>query len=108
MGFSKRMAHAPFRLSVTLHGLNRWSDGDMATAKFGRKLLNHVVLGLDFLPTKNLYASVGYNFLRASEMEINGSSRWAGFTAGTPWLALNPNYTEINVKVVRIITPIIV
>ena len=82
MGFSKRMAHAPFRLSVTLHGLNRWGDGDMATAKFGRKLLNHVVLGLDFLPTKNLYASVGYNFLRASEMEINGSSRWAGFTAG--------------------------
>ena len=22
----------------------------------------------------------------------------AGFTAGTPWLALNPNYTEINVE----------
>ena len=30
-------------------------------------------------------------------MQWNSSSRHAGFTTGTPWIAVNPNYREINV-----------
>lgn len=81
-GFSKRLSHAPFRLSLTLNDLTHWSDADNNTKKLGRKLLNRVVMGVDFLPTENFYAAIGYNFRRADEMEVAGSSRWSGFTAG--------------------------
>ena len=50
---------------------------------FGKKLLNHIALGIDFLPTNNFYLAAGYNFRRGEEMKINGSSHWAGFTCGT-------------------------
>ena len=82
MGFSKGLSHAPFRLSLTLHDLTRWSDADTSANNFGRKLLNHMAVGVDFLPTDNIYLAVGYNFRRGDEMEVAGSSHWAGFTAG--------------------------
>ena len=83
LGFSKRLAHAPFRLSFTLHDLTHWSTSVTAANNFGKKLLNHIALGIDFLPTSNFYLAAGYNFRRGEEMKINGSSHWAGFTCGT-------------------------
>ena len=83
LGFSKRLAHAPFRLSFTLHDLTQWSTSATAANNFGKKLLNHIALGIDFLPTNNFYLAAGYNFRRGEEMKINGSSHWAGFTCGT-------------------------
>ena len=82
VGFSKRMAHAPFRISVTLNDLTRWSDTAMSTRKFGKKLLNHVVIGMDLLLSQNFYIAAGYNLRRSDQMQVNGSSHWAGFTAG--------------------------
>lgn len=82
MGFSKGLSHAPFRLSLTLHDLTRWSDADTSANNFRRKLLNHMAVGVDFLPTDNIYLAVGYNFRRGDEMKVAGSSHWAGFTAG--------------------------
>ena len=83
LGFSKRLSHAPFRLSLTLHDLTHWSASTTAANNFGKKLLNHIALGIDFLPTNNFYLAAGYNFRRGEEMKINGSSHWAGFTCGT-------------------------
>lgn len=83
VGFSKRLAHAPFRLSVTLHDLTNWSSAANATKNSGKKIVNHIALGADFLPTTNFYIAAGYNFRRADEMKIDGSNHWAGFTCGT-------------------------
>lgn len=83
LGFSKRLSHAPFRLSVTLHDLTHWSSSATSANGFGKKLLNHVVAGVDFIPTNNFYVAAGYNFRRGDEMKINGSNHWAGFTCGT-------------------------
>lgn len=55
LGFSKRLSHAPFRLSLTLHDLTHWSASTTAANNFGKKLLNHIALGIDFLPTNNFY-----------------------------------------------------
>ncbi|MDR0988384.1 MAG: type IX secretion system protein PorQ [Prevotellaceae bacterium] len=82
-GLTKRLAHAPVRLSVTLHDLTHWSSATTRANHFGRKLLNHVALGIDFIPTRTFYLAAGYNFRRGDEMKINGSSHWAGFTCGT-------------------------
>lgn len=73
VGITKRLSHAPFRISATLYSLTDWKDS---------KFFDHAVVGLDFIPTDNFYVALGYNFRRASEMKINGSSHWAGLTAG--------------------------
>lgn len=87
VGFSKGMAHLPVRFSVTLTDLTRWrtkyyfhpADEKLS---FGKKALNHFVVGLDVEPTDYLYLGVGYNFRRAYELKAAGSSHWAGITAG--------------------------
>ncbi|MDR0893771.1 MAG: type IX secretion system protein PorQ [Prevotellaceae bacterium] len=75
VGISQGLAHAPFRFSLTLHDLTRWGG-------YGSKLLNHVTLGVDFLPAKAFYVAVGYQFRRSDEMKVNGSGHGAGFTGG--------------------------
>ena len=87
VGFSKGMAHLPVRFSVTLTDLTRWRTKDYfhpadEKLSFGKKVLNHFVVGLDVEPTDYLYLGVGYNFRRAYELKAAGSSHWAGITAG--------------------------
>lgn len=93
LGFSKGMAHLPVRFHVTMTDVTRWKssyyvlpenkDKDKSDkVGFGKKALNHFVLGLDILPTEYLYLSVGYNFRRAYELNASGSSHLAGLSAG--------------------------
>lgn len=87
VGISKRLAHAPLRISVTMQDLHNWKNSPVSEIngiedKFITKFINHFVFGVDFIPTKNVYAAIGYNCRIASDMKVNGSSRWAGLTAG--------------------------
>lgn len=86
VGLTQKMAHAPFSFSITLKDLTRWSNNYYFNPKgkssFGRKLTNHIVFGIDFVPTKNLYIAAGYNFRRANELKAAGSSRGAGLSFG--------------------------
>lgn len=87
IGISKRLAHAPLRLSVTMQELQNWRNSAINEAngteqKFFNKLINKFVFGLDFIPTKNLYVGLGYNCKIASDMTVNGSTHWAGLTFG--------------------------
>ena len=87
LGITKGMADLPVRFSVTLTDLTRWSSDEYfhpegEKVSFGKKVLNHFVVGMDILPASYLYLSVGYNFRRAYELKAAGSSHMAGFTAG--------------------------
>lgn len=86
VGFSQKMAHAPFRFSLTLKDLTRWSThyyfNPEGKSSFGRRLTNHVVLGVDFIPTENIYIAAGYNFRRANELKAAGGSHGAGLSVG--------------------------
>jgi long-subunit fatty acid transport protein len=72
-GISKRLAHAPLRLTLTLDELTDWDEF---------RPLNHLSAGVDFLPIESMYVAVGYNVRRGDELKAAGSSHWAGFTAG--------------------------
>lgn len=86
LGFTKGIAHAPIRVSVTMTDLTRWSSdyyyNPEKKESFSKILLNHFVLGVDVLPTDYLYLSAGYNIRRANEMKAAGSSHGAGWTFG--------------------------
>lgn len=86
LGLSKRLANAPIRFSITMTDLTRWSskmyyhpDG---APKAGRILLNHFVLGVDVLLSKQFYVAAGYNFRRAYELKAAGSGHGAGLCVG--------------------------
>lgn len=86
IGLTQKMAHAPFRFSITLKDLTRWSDdyyfNPEGKSSFGRKLTNHIVAGVDFLPIEKVYVAAGYNFRRANELKAAGGSHGAGWSFG--------------------------
>ena len=78
IGASKRLIGSPLRLSATLVDLNHMN----------KKFIHHLVAGADIFLSPQIYVAVGYNFRRASEMEIvsndeeRGSSHGAGLSLG--------------------------
>lgn len=86
MGFTKRLAHAPIRLSVTLDDLTHWESAYYnptdKEVSFGDLLLNHLVLGVEIAPSDRFYIAAGYNCKRANELKADGGSKWTGATLG--------------------------
>lgn len=88
LGASKKFAHTPFRLSATLVDLNHWIY----------KAINHLVVGLDAQLSESIWVGAGYNFRRASEMDINdtdgGGTHGAGLSFGA---GVNLNRFKLNI-----------
>lgn len=88
LGASKKFAHTPFRLSATLVDLNHWNY----------KVINHLVVGLDAQLSESIWVGAGYNFRRASEMDINdtdgGGTHGAGLSFGA---GVNLNRFKLNI-----------
>ena len=85
VGFSKTLAHAPIRLSLTLTDLNRWQAEDFYNTgddSWKALLLKHFILGADIFPTPNTYVSLGYNLLLRSELKHNTKRSLEGFSIG--------------------------
>ena len=107
IGISQKMAYAPFRFSLTLKDLTRWSThyyfNPEGKTSFGRKITNHIVFGVDFIPTENIYVAAGYNFRRANELKAAGSSHGAGLSFGaglqTHKLKAGVSYAKYHVDV---------
>lgn len=95
LGLTKGLEHLPVRVNVTLTDLTRWKSkdyfhpSDVDKISFGRILTNHIILGLDILPTNYIYLSAGYNSRRAYELKSAGASKLAGLTLGGGLLLRN-------------------
>lgn len=85
-GFTKGIAHAPLRFSLTLTDLTRWSKkyyySPEKEPNFGKILLNHINIGIDLVPNDRFYVALGFNFRRANELKAAGASHMAGLTCG--------------------------
>lgn len=93
LGYSHRLAHAPFRLSATLQHLQRWRlaqdeeiDNGFETTiesdNFAKALMRHVVLGVELLPSENFQIRAGYNFQRRQELMFGDKKSTVGFSWG--------------------------
>ena len=102
LGLSKRLKHLPFRYSILLTHLEKWdltyedqnnpSGGtDPITGepnkkggfeKFGDKLMRHIVIGGEFLITKNFSVRLGYNYQRRQELKVDSKLSTVGFSWG--------------------------
>lgn len=95
VGVSQKLAHAPFRFSMTYRNLQQFdigyelesssssSDDDSEYPDFGEIFARHLVFGLEFLPSENFYLMGGYNMQRRAEMKNDQNPGIVGFSWGT-------------------------
>ena len=102
-GISKKLINAPLRFSFVAHNLQRFDltyedpvarepifssfDAGDATSQerlseIGDKLLRHAVFGMEFLPTENFIAGIGYNYRRRQEMGVDSRLSTVGLSWG--------------------------
>ncbi|MCL2073935.1 MAG: type IX secretion system protein PorQ [Marinilabiliaceae bacterium] len=97
LGLSTKLAHAPFRFSITMQDIFSGSllyvvkdedvnpyfiDEEALKGSWGNDLLRRFVFGIEFVPTKNFYVAAGYNFRRRQEMKIEEKLSTVGFSWG--------------------------
>ncbi len=86
VGFTKRLAHAPLRIHVTMNDLTRWHSkyfyNPEGKSKGGHILMSHFAIGLDIIPSDRFYIAAGWDFRRAYEMKAAGSGHMAGLSVG--------------------------
>ena len=88
LGVTKRMAHAPLRFSVTAMYLNQWKfktiDGTSTKSddRFLETAFKHLVFGVEFLPSENLWLGIGLNPKRRMDMALASGNGLGGFTIG--------------------------
>lgn len=97
-GFSQRLEHAPFRFSATLQHLTEWNLTDKSTWVYDHKsetdfiagqsddifkqFIRHVILGVEFIPSKNFIIGIGYNFQRKWELSVDSNPGAVGLSGG--------------------------
>src|SRR5690606_28362281 len=95
---SKKPEHAPFRLTMMFHNLQRpdlsfdyidpsqrtldGDDNELYKVSLGDKILRHVSVGLEFLLSENFHFRAGYNHLRRRELTVPYRKGVAGFSWG--------------------------
>lgn len=84
MGFSKRLSNAPIRFSVTAVNLNNWDfyNREGERESFFSNIGKHLVLGVEALPSDNLWIAIGYNPKRGSDLALDEGNKMAGFSIG--------------------------
>ena len=102
IGFSKKLAHLPFRFSVIGHHLQRWNilyddpneenssiffeenTEDSKFSIFSDNLFRHIIFNGEFLLGKkgNFRLRAGYNHLRRQELRVSNFRGLGGFSAG--------------------------
>jgi hypothetical protein len=88
-GVSKRLAHAPFRFSLTAMYLNNWNfsytdtTGPVYTGDtFFQTFVKHWVIGIDFIPSENFWLGLGFNPKVNADMKLQNGNGLGGFSAG--------------------------
>ncbi len=101
LGFSKKLNHAPFRINLTAHNLNTWdltydapievtaisfaeddTNAGYGLSDFLDNSFRHLIIGVEIIPLKSFYASIGYNHQIRQEMKNIDKGGFTGFSWG--------------------------
>ncbi|MDY4513703.1 MAG: type IX secretion system protein PorQ [Paludibacteraceae bacterium] len=98
LGLNYRFAHAPIRLSMTIHNLQRWNLGyeftnpgynsmtgelESGEVKWYDMLFRHTIFAIDIVPkSERFYLTLSYNHRRRAEMNLSDQRSMAGFAVG--------------------------
>lgn len=83
VGMSQRLAHAPIRFHMTLHGLTPYN---IQTWGAGRstwiRIASHLAGGVEFVPSEQFWVGIGYNAKQAIDLSERGAKSLSGLSAG--------------------------
>lgn len=95
IGITKGLGSSPFRVSLTAYNLTKWklpyyepSDKNNTASdlvkkdKFASNLFRHLVFGLEYMPTSNVYIAAGYNYKTRTDMSTYKRNFLSGFSIG--------------------------
>jgi hypothetical protein len=84
LGLSQKLAHAPFRYSITGVHMNQWQTYNLQGKKdaFSTTFFKHFVFGVDLLPTDNFWVGLGYSVKRSADLHLSEGNQWSGFSIG--------------------------
>ena len=88
MGITRRLAHAPIRISVTAMYLNQWKFDYIENTEiktddsFFNTAFKHLVLGAEFVPSNNFWIGIGYNPKMKMDMKLSSGNGLGGFSIG--------------------------
>ncbi|MDR2232768.1 MAG: type IX secretion system protein PorQ [Tannerella sp.] len=125
MGLTKKMNHAPLRLSVTAMYLTQWKFSyidenlNMITLddSFSNTLFKHLVLGVDFIPSSNFWVGIGFNPKINMDMKlttgnglggfsVGGGFRVSGFDVGASVAQYHPSALSLMLSISKSLAPI--
>jgi len=103
-GISQRLAHAPFRFSLTLRHLEKFdltyqynepvsTGSSNESSGFMENAMRHAIVGIELIPHKNFYFSAGYNYQRRRELQIESKVSTVGFSWG---FGINTSFLNIE------------
>jgi hypothetical protein len=98
-GISQKLKYAPFRFSFTFQQLQKYDltytipgqNVDSLTGQpiqenklsnFADNIMRHVIAGVEFIPFKNFYFSLSYNYERSQELSIEDKQGSVGISWG--------------------------
>lgn len=93
MGMAYRFKHAPIRLSMTIHNMQRWNlnyeltnqpaTDDNTKIQWYDMMFRHTIFALDIVPKSDkFYLTLSYNHRRRAEMGLKDQRSLAGFGIG--------------------------
>lgn len=88
LGWSQRLAHAPFVLHLSLYDLHPKRAEELPQPRTAlAKVTRHLALGLEFLPSERFWLALGYRPKVAQDVHLLHGYRWAGFSGGLGFVA---------------------
>lgn len=115
IGFTRELKRLPLCVSVTAHRLLDWDnsyvDGSGIEQKYsnGEMIFNHLIFGLEWIITDNIYLATAYNyrnqrrfsgqggFLRG--LSIGGGIKWRKFDFQVAYASYNTTSGTLNLQV---------
>lgn len=93
LGLAYRFKHAPIRISMTIHNMQRWNlnyeltnqpaDDNNQKIQWYDMMFRHTIFALDIVPkSEKFYLTLSYNHRRRAEMNLKDQRSLAGFAIG--------------------------
>jgi hypothetical protein len=93
LGWSKKLAYAPFSFSITAERLSVWNNAyydpvfsqqeNITAPSKGQNLFNHLIIGSEINIGEQVNINLGYNFMRRYDLNIQNQQNWFnGFSTG--------------------------
>lgn len=98
LGLSYRFGHAPLRLSMTIHNMQRWNlnyeytnvpvdtytgEAQSTKVQWYDMMFRHTIFAVDIVPRSNrFYLTLSYNHRRRAELALVDQRSFAGFAVG--------------------------